>query len=120
LKKYLVRRSDSVPVDPLPVDDIPQPINQVSLPPGANQIPFPMRVNNGITPGGTVDATMNGVYPPEGSTRGASSTTPIPPITSPQSNNFNPPGPGALTVPDVNVSNLPGAGGGILNYDYTF
>ena len=69
-----VRGSDGVPVDPLPVDDIPQP-------------------------------------------------TPIPPITSPQSNNFNPPGPGALTVPDVNVSNPPlvtGASGRILNYDYTF
>jgi hypothetical protein len=59
-----------------------QPINQVSLPPGANQIPFPMRVNNGITPGGTVDATMNGVYPPEGSTRGMSSTPPGNSITT--------------------------------------
>jgi len=59
-----------------------QPTNQVSLPPGADQVPFPMRVNNGITPGGTVDATMNGVYPPEGSTRGMSSTPPGNSITT--------------------------------------
>ena len=50
--------------------------------PPNNPTPFPMRVNNDITPGGTVDATMNGVYPPEGSTRGASSTSPTPQIGS--------------------------------------